>query len=77
MRAKTHAGDEKHTETSSSDETMNVEKMKQTGMNERKEADRKLQPSGVSVEEIAQQSAYEDNELEIAHQAANSETKKK
>ena len=77
MRAKTHAGDEKHIETSSSDETMNVEKMKQSGMNERKEADRELQSSGVSAKEVAEQSAYEDNELEVAHQAANSETKKK
>jgi hypothetical protein len=73
MRAKTHEGAEKHTETSSSDETMNVEKMKQAGMNERKEANKELRSSGVSVEEVARQSAYEDDELEIAHQAANSE----
>ena len=77
MRAKTHPGDEKHTETSSSDETMSVKEMKQPGMNERREGDRNLRPSGVSVEEVSEQSAYEDNELEIAHQAANSEGNKK
>jgi hypothetical protein len=77
MRAKTHPGDEKHTETSSSEETMGVEEMKQRGMNERQEADRELNPAGVSVKDVADQSAYEDNELEIAHQAANSGRDKK
>ncbi|HYP28146.1 MAG TPA: hypothetical protein VE262_15635 [Blastocatellia bacterium] len=77
MRAKTHPGDDKHITTSSSDDTMNVKEMEQPGMNERKEGDGKLRPSGVSVEEVAEQSAYEDSELEIAHQAANSERNKK
>lgn len=77
MRAKTHPGDEKHTETSSSEETMSVEELKQRGMNERREADRELNSSGVSVKDVADQSAYEDSELEIAHQAANSDRNKR
>jgi len=77
MRAKTHPGDDKHTETSSSDETMNVEKMKQPDMNQQQEADRKLNPIGVSVEDVSNQSAYESDELEIAHQAANSDRNNK
>ncbi|HVF90200.1 MAG TPA: hypothetical protein VNH22_09030 [Blastocatellia bacterium] len=77
MRAKTHSGDEKHVETSSSDDTIDVGKMKQPGMDERKEADKQLGSSDISVKEIAEQSAYEGDELEIAHQAANSETNKK
>jgi len=77
MRAKTHSGDEEHVETSSSDDTIDVEKMKQPGINERKEADRQLSSSDISVDEVAEQSAYEDDVLEIAHQAANSEKNNK
>jgi hypothetical protein len=76
MRAKTHPGDEKHIETSSSGETMDVEEMKQPGIDEHSEADEKLR-HGLSVDDIAEQSAYEDNSTSIAHQAANSDRNKK
>jgi hypothetical protein len=76
MNAKTHAGDEKHVNTSASDETVEAKDLKQKGMDEQGEANRKLAPSGLTVDDIADQSAYEDDRLGVAHQAANSSDKK-
>lgn len=73
MRAKEHETDEKRTKTSShSNETMDVEEGKHEGLNKESKANRKLQPTGLTVDDIAEQSAYEDDKMEVTEQAARS-----
>ena len=74
MRARTHQTDEKRTKTSShSNETIRVEDSKQTGLNAQNKANRELGPTGLTVGDIAEQSAYEDDKTNIAGQAASSD----
>lgn len=77
MRAKTHAGDETHVETSSSDETMNAEKLDQSDGRNKEKADRKLEETGLTVDDIAEQSAYAEDTTSVTQQAANSDRHKK
>jgi hypothetical protein len=73
MKAKEHETDEKRTITSShSNETMNVEEGRQEGLNKKSKANRKLQPTGLTVDDIAEQSAYEDDKTEVTEQVARS-----
>jgi hypothetical protein len=71
MKARTHAGDERKSETSSHHDTKDAGKAKQEGINERGEANRQLSKQGLTVSDVANQSAYEDDKNEVAHQAAN------
>ncbi len=75
MKATTHAGDEKKSETSSHHDTKETSAGKQEGINERDEANRQLGKQGLTVADVASQSAYEDDKNEVAHQAANMKRK--
>ncbi|HEY7911110.1 MAG TPA: hypothetical protein VIG62_04275 [Blastocatellia bacterium] len=71
MKAKTHAGDERKSKTSSHHETKEAGTARQDGMSERGEANKQLSRQGLTVSDVANQSAYEDDKNEVAHQAAN------
>jgi hypothetical protein len=77
MRARTHPGDEQKVETSSDRATINSEDMKQSNASSRGKADRELEPTGLSVDDIAEQSAYESDEPSIEQAAANSDRNRK
>lgn len=77
MRAKTHPGDETHVETSSSHETMNKKKLDQSDGQSTAEANRKLKETGLTVDDVAEQSAYAEDRASVAQQAANSDGEKK
>ena len=78
MKANTHTGDEQRTKTSShTDETIAVEQGKQSGLDEEGKANRELEQAGLTVEDVARQSAYEDDPTNVAHQAAYSNQEKK
>jgi hypothetical protein len=77
MRAKTHPGDEEKIETSSDRATTGSQSMKQHDAGARGKADRELKPTGLTVDDISQQSAYENDEPNITHTAANSDRNKK
>ncbi|HKY04612.1 MAG TPA: hypothetical protein VJQ56_06965 [Blastocatellia bacterium] len=77
MRANTHPGDEAHVETSSSNETMDKKKLDQSDGQNRAEANRKLEKSGLTVDDIAEQSAYAQDQTGVTEQAANSDRNKK
>ena len=77
MRARTHETDEERTKTSShSNETIRVEESEQIGLNARNKANRELGPTGLTVGDIAEQSAYEDDKTNIAGQVATSKRDK-
>jgi predicted transposase YdaD len=71
MKARTHAGDEQKSETSAHHETKETSAGRQEGIKERGEADKQLKKQGLTVSDVASQSAYEDDKNEVAHQAAN------
>jgi hypothetical protein len=75
MKARTHAGDERKSETSSHHETKDASAAKQKGINERDEANKQLSKQGLTVSDVANQSAYEDDKNEVAHKAANMDRK--
>ena len=76
MKANTHVGDEKRAKTSShTDETIDAEQGKQVGLNVEDKADRELKQTGLTIEDIARQSAYEDDKTDVV--AANSNRGKK
>jgi uncharacterized surface anchored protein len=77
MKARTHTGSEKRVKTSSSNETVSVEKGKQKGLNAEGKANRELGKAGLTVDDVAEQSAYESDRTNIAHQAAASDRDKK
>ena len=77
MKAKTHPGDEQKVQTSSNGATINSEDMKQGDAAARGKADSKLKPTGLSVDDIAEQSSYESDKPGIEHAAANSDRNKK
>ena len=77
MKAKTHPGDEQKVKTSSNHKTMNSEKMAQRDSRARGKADRKLEPTGLTVDDIAEQSSYESDEHDISDMVANSDRNKK
>ena len=77
MRARTHPGDEKKVETSSDRATISSEDMKQGDSGARGKAERELKPTGLSVNDIAEQSAYESDKPGIEHAAANSDRNRK
>lgn len=66
MKAKTHPGDEQKVQTSSNHATVNSEDMKQQGDETRDKAERELRPTGVTVEDIAEQSGYQSDEDDIS-----------
>lgn len=76
MRAKNHPGSEEHTETSSSNETMKAEKLKREGLDNGSSAGSELKDSGLTAEEIAGQSAYEDDPADVTDQAAEAKKSK-
>ena len=77
MRARDHEADEKRAKTSShSNETIEVEEGKQTGLNAQSKANRELGPTGLTVDDIAEQSAYRGDRTEVVEQAANSDRDK-
>jgi hypothetical protein len=75
MKARTHAGDERKSETSSHHETKDASAARQEGINERGEANKQLNRQGLTVSDVVNQSAYEDDKNEVAHQAANMDRK--
>ena len=77
MKAKTHPGDEQKVATSSNPGTKASESMKHPGTDARGKADRKLEPTGLTVDDIAEQSAYDDDKADISHTAANSDRNRK
>ena len=77
MKAKTHPGDEQKVATSSNQKTLDSEDMKQRGTNARGKADRELEQTGLTVDDISQQSAYENGKHDISDMAANSDRNKK
>lgn len=77
MRAKTHPGDERKVRTSSNRATTDSENMQHSDSDARGKADRELKQTGLTVDDIAQQSAYESDESDITHGAANSDRNKK
>lgn len=77
MRAKTHPGDETHVETSSSPATMNKKKLDQGDGQNKAEANRKLEQTGLTVDDVAEQSGYAEDQASVAQQAANSDRDKK
>jgi hypothetical protein len=77
MRARTHETDEKRAKTSShSNETISVEEGKQTGLNAQSKADGKLGPTGLTVGDIAGQSAYERDKADVSERVAGSDRDK-
>jgi hypothetical protein len=76
MRARTHPGAEKHVETSSSQETMDSEKLEQKNADARGEANQELKESGLTVEDVASQSGYSQDEADLTQQAADSNKNK-
>ena len=77
MKARTHPGAEKHVATSSSDRTMEREKLEQNDSDSRKEANHELKQSGLTAEDVASQSAYSDNEADVIQQATSANKNKK
>lgn len=77
MRAKTHPGDEQKVETSSDRATIDSKNMKQSDTGARGKADRELKQTGLTVDDIARQSAYESDKQDIEQAAANSDRNKK
>jgi hypothetical protein len=73
MKAKTHAGDERRSESSSSQDTMTVEEGRRKDYDARAKADENLSQSGLNVNDVARQSSYEDNQADVTEQAANSD----
>lgn len=76
MKARTHPGAEKHVETSSSNQTMDREKLEQNDSDARDKANRELKESGLTAEDVASQSGYGDNEADVIQQAANANKNK-
>ena len=77
MKAKTHPGDEQKAQTSSNQVTMNSENMRKGNGGGRDKANRELKPTGLTVDDIAEQSAYESDKDDISHVAANSDRNEK
>jgi hypothetical protein len=77
LKAQTHSNDSKRVETSSSGETIDVEQGEQKGLDSRREADRELGKAGLTSADVAEQSAYESDQTNVAHQAANSDRNKR
>ncbi|HVG18286.1 MAG TPA: hypothetical protein VNI02_04475 [Blastocatellia bacterium] len=77
MRAKTHPGDEQKVKTSSDHATTDSENMGQSDGRARGKAERELKQTGLTVDDVAQQSAYESDEPDITQTAANSDRNKK
>lgn len=77
MRARTHPGDEHKVNTSSDRMTTKSDNMKQNDGDARGKANRELKQTGLTVGDVAQQSAYESDEPNITHTAANSDRNKK
>jgi hypothetical protein len=77
MRAKTHPGDEQKVKTSSNRATVDSDSMGQSGGDARGKADRELNQTGLTVDDVADQSAYESDKANITQAAANSDRNKK
>jgi hypothetical protein len=77
MRAKTHPGDEQKVNTSSDRATTDSDNMKRGDGDARGDADRELKQTGLTVDDVAQQSAYERDESDITQTAADSDRNKK
>jgi hypothetical protein len=77
MRAKTHPGDEQKVKTSSNRTTTSSEHLEQNDSDARGKADRELRQTGLTVDDVAQQSAYERDEPDITQTAAGSDRNKK
>ncbi|HEX8088036.1 MAG TPA: hypothetical protein VF762_04240 [Blastocatellia bacterium] len=77
MRAKTHPGDEQKVKTSSDRATTGSENMQQSDGDARRKADRELKQTGLTVDDVADQSAYESDKANITQVAANSNFNKK
>jgi hypothetical protein len=77
MKAKTHPSDEQKVKTSSDHKTMDSEEREQPETNARGKADSRLEQTGLTVDEIAEQSSYERDEHDISNMAANSDRNKK
>lgn len=77
MKAREHQTDEKRTKTSShSNETINAKEGRQVGLNAEGKANQELGRTGLTVDDIADQSAYEDDKTEVTEQAARSDRNK-
>lgn len=73
VRARSHETDEKRAKTSShSNETIRVEEGKQIGLNGQSKSNRQLGPTGLSVGDIVEQSAYEYDKTDVTGQVASS-----
>jgi len=77
MKAKTHPGDGQKVATSSNQKTIDSEDMKQHRTNARGKADRELEQTGLTVDDISQQSSYESDKDDISDMAADSDRNKK
>lgn len=76
MRAKTHPGDEKKVKSSSDHKTTDSEDMKQPDQ-ARGKGNREIEQTGLTVDDISQDSAYEKDQQEISHIAENSDRNEK
>ncbi len=70
MNNRNNPGDDKHVQTSSSNKTMRIEKLKQETEVGREGADRVLKPTGLDVNDLANQSSYRENEGEVIDRVA-------
>ena len=77
MSAKTNPGDERKVKTSSHHGTVDSESMRQPNTGGRDKAESELEPAGLTVDDVAKQSAYESDENDISHMAANSDRNEK
>jgi hypothetical protein len=55
---------------------MKSDKMKREGLNTSAEAARELKETGLTVDDVAGQSAYEDDTSDVTHQVADSNRSK-